>query len=37
MLDELGGGTPISVAAFPVPWRVAVVKEERYRNHEYVQ
>ena len=37
MLDGLGNATPISVAAFPVAWRVEVVKEKRYHGWDYVR
>ena len=37
MLDGLGNGTSISVAAFPVAWRVEVVKEKRYHGWDYVR
>ena len=37
MLDGLGNGTSISVAAFPVAWRVEVVNEKRYRGWDYVR
>ena len=37
MIDGLGDETSISVSAFPVPWRVDVVNEERYRGYDYVR
>jgi len=29
--------SPLAVAAYPVPWRVEVVDDDKYRGHEYVR
>ena len=37
MLTGLGNESVVSVATFPVAWRMEIVHDERYRGCEYVR
>jgi len=37
MLVGLGNESVVSIASFPVPWRMEIVRDERYRGCEYVR
>ena len=37
MLVGLGNGSVVSVAPFPVAWRIEMVRDERYDGYEYVR
>ena len=37
MLVGLGNESTVSVAPFPVAWRMEMVQDERYRGCEYVR
>jgi len=36
-MEGLGNGTALSVAAYPVAWRVEVVNDDKHRGFEYVR
>ena len=37
MLGGLGNGSLVSVATFPVAWRMVMARDPRYRGCEYVR
>ncbi|KAF9648162.1 hypothetical protein BDM02DRAFT_3115768, partial [Thelephora ganbajun] len=37
LLDQIKGGSPLSVAIYPVAWRVEIVDDEKHRGFEYIR
>ena len=37
MLEGITNGSPVSVAEFPVAWKIAIVEDPQYANFQYVR
>ena len=36
-MEGISNGTPLSVAAYPVAWRIEIVDDIKHRDFEYVR